>query len=210
MFEKEDSVRDRGQWDPNLDAYRVVDPKSGDTSYYVWKKPEMFLDAVVIGGMSLFWVGVAAFVYLLFFQWPDGVAGDRRHQLRQALGDRYRVDVTYLPESWSASQVFTVDIEQDWDNPKYDEPAVPKRACKLQPGATADDLSLQCPNMFGTFEEVREGGLNAEHHRETKRLLEPDPATPANAYPGSDYSEDPYEQYEPDPYDYYEPEEMYP
>ena len=215
MFENHESVRRHGQWDPNVDAYRVVDPKDDSTSYYVWKKPGMFFDALVMSAMLLFWVGMAAVVYLFFFHWPEGVAGDRRAQLADALTDRYRVDVSYLPENWTTGQVFTVDIEQDWDDPNYDEPTVTKRACKLQPGETADDLSLQCPTMFGSYEEARAGGLDSVHHRQAKSLLEQTPATPRVQSPGSgdsydQYAPDPYDQYVPDPYDYYEPEELYP
>jgi hypothetical protein len=210
-----EAVRRDGQWDPNLDAYRVVDPTDGSATYYVWKKPDMFFEAIVMTGMFLFWVGLAAVVFVCFFPWPEGVAGDREAQLADALTDRYRVDVSYLPQSWTSGQVFTVDIEQDWDDPDYDEPALTKRACKLQPGETADDLSLQCPTMFGAYEEVREGGGDSGHHRQAKNLLEQTPATPRFQSPGSDdssdqYAPDPYEDHEPDPYDYYEPEEMYP
>jgi hypothetical protein len=117
--------------------------------------------------------------------------------------------------------VFTVDVTQDWDDPKYDEPGETTKACRLQPGETADDLSLQCLDTFGGYEEVREGGLDAEQHQRTKALLEettarvpgPGSADPSEQYatdPYDEYAPDPYEQYEPDPYDYYEPEEIFP
>ena len=213
MFENHESVRQNGTWDPNLDAYRVVDPKDGSTRYYVWKKPALFWEALAALAAFLFWFCVAVFVYSLFFQWPDGVAGDRRAQLAEALGDRYRVNVNYLPQTWSGGQVFTVDVTQDWDDPHYDEPAETTKACRLQPGETADDLSLQCPDTFGGFEEVREGGLDADQHRRNKALLEetiPRVPGPGSDDPSDQYATDPYEQYEPDPYDYYEPEQMFP
>lgn len=209
-------MRRSGQWDPSLDAYRVVDSKDGSTKFFVWKRPSLFFDAFAMSALLLFWVGVATVVYLCFFHWPEGVAGDRKAQLADALAERYRVDVSYLPENWTATQVFTVDIDQGWDDPAYDEAPVTTKACKLQPGNTAENLSLQCPNYFGTYEEVRVGGLDAAQDQQTKRLEEQTPANPpgaddsANEGSYDQYGTDPYEYYAPDPYEDYEPEEMYP
>ena len=132
---------------------------------------------------------------------------------RRGLGRRYRVNVNYLPQTWSGGQVFTVDVTQDWDDPHYDEPAETTKACRLQPGETADDLSLQCPDTFRGFR----GG---QRRRPRRRPTPPEQGSagetiPRVPGPGSDdpsdqYATDPYEQYEPDPYDYYEPEQMFP
>lgn len=69
------------------------------------------------------------------------------------------------------------------------------------------------PGHVRGFEEVREGGLDADQHRRNKALLEetiPRVPGPGSDDPSDQYATDPYEQYEPDPYDYYEPEQMFP
>jgi hypothetical protein len=136
--------------------------------------------------------------------------------------------VSSLPEQWTDAQTFTVDIEQGWDDPSFSEPPQAAKGCRLQPGQTANDLLLECPNVDGSFSEVRSGGLSAYIGREAKRLLEPTPTPSPQASstftnPQRDYQPDPYDQYDqdmpepdpydlygPNPYDYYEPEEMYP
>jgi hypothetical protein len=212
-----EAIKLDGRWDPTLDAYVVeID---GRLHYYAWRRPWLVFEAFGWALITLFWVGVAALILSMFFTYPNGVAGDRRAQLAQALQDTYGVEADYLPGTWSGTQVFTVDIKQRWDDPDYDEPPVETEGCRLQPGATSSDLSLQCPHSSGgRFTEVRKGGLNARQDREHKQSLEQleRPAPGGRQYDSlDDYLSDLHDDYEPpdqylyDRLDDYEPE-IYP
>ncbi len=210
-------VRDHGRWDPELDAYEVTDPKTGELRYFVWEKPAMIFEAAALTVLIMFWVGVGSFVFLLFFGYPSGVAGDeRKEQLAEVLHARYNITATWLPDLWTASQVFTIEVEQGWNEPGYLHEAPTMRACKLQPGATSQDLSLECPGPFGVMSEPQEGGADAAHDRMWRRqvaddlnITEPDGSVDEFL----DDLESTVDPYEYDPYYDYEPpapEEMYP
>lgn len=213
MFNDRELVRQHGHWDPELGAYWVEDPDDDKKRYFTWRKPPMFIDAIFLCLYLLFWVGVAAVVFLIFFQWPQGVVGGRPAQLAAVLNERYRASVSYLPEHWTPSQVFTVNVEQGWDEPDYEEPPVTLKGCRLQPGADSFELSLQCPDSSGNFDDVPLGGQSAKDDR-IEKALEKNPLW-SSTVPGDDESSsyDPSEEYMPGPSDIYEPptpEDYYP
>ena len=218
-FRTRDLVREHGQWDPQLDAYEARDPKTGEMRYFVWRKEGLFLDAIVVAGGVLFWIVVGSFFYLLFFHYPNGVAGDKQAQLAYVLRQKYNITATWLPEQWTPPQVFEIDVEQGWDEPGYSEEPPTGKACKLQPGETSQDLSIECPGAFGVTDEPREGGADADHDRMWRQQVADDLNVPAPDGTWEEYMEefesemDPYDEgpYYPDPEPYYpEPEEMYP
>lgn len=216
-------VREHGRWDPELDAYEVTDPKTGDLRYFVWTKPGMMIDAVAVTLMVMFWIGVGSFVFLLFFHYPSGVAGEtRKEQLADVLRARYNITTTWLPELWTPTQVFTIDVEQGWDDPTYEREPLKGTGCKLQPGANSKELSLECPDTFGELADLRLGGADAQHDREWRQRVAdefnvPEPDGTVDEFfddleskqfdynPQYDDYYDPYYDYEPPA-----PEEMYP
>ncbi|MFN8213516.1 MAG: hypothetical protein U0R27_07735 [Candidatus Nanopelagicales bacterium] len=218
-FRTRDLVREHGRWDPQLDAYEAMDPKTGEMRYFVWRKEGLFLDAIVVAGSVLFWIVVGSFFYLLFFHYPNGVAGDRQAQLAYVLREKYNISARWLPEQWTPTQVFEIDVEQAWDEPGYSERPPTGKGCKLQPGATSRDLSLECPGAFGVMDEPRVGGADADQDRTWRQRMEEDlnitdPDATYEQYLEEFESEmDPYDEgpYYPDPEPYFpEPEEMYP
>ena len=218
-FQTRDLVREHGRWDPQLDAYEVRDPKTGEMRYFVWGKEGLFLDTILVAGTVLFWIVVGSFFFLLFFHYPNGVAGDRQDQLAYVLRQKYNITATWLPEQWTPTQVFEVDVEQGWDEPGYAEEPPTGKACKLQPGATSQDLSIECPGAFGVMDEPREGGADAEHDRMWRQQVADDMNVPAPDGTWEEYMQefeselDPYDEgpYYPDLEPYYpEPEDMYP
>lgn len=184
-YERRELVERHGQWDPSLDAYVVE--RDGRTRYFAWTRRDIEIEFIAVLVIVLFWIGVAALVLSVVVSYPEGVAGDRRAQLAQALRDKYAVAADYLPGQWGDTQVFTVDIEQGWDDPEYDQPETVFEACRLQPGASARDLSLQCRDATGTrYEEVREGGRSARQEMHRQQWLEEFPELDGSYDPGAD------------------------
>ena len=197
------------------DAYRVDlirrtaarGTTCGKPAFEIW-------EALAALAAFLFWFCVAVFVYSLFFQWPDGVAGDRRAQLAEALGDRYRVNVNYLPQTWSGGQVFTVDVTQDWDDPHYDEPAeTTKASARLQARGDRRRPQPSMPGHVRGFEEVREAASTPTNTAGT-RLCWRKPFRECRVrevtIPATSTQLVPHEQYMSRSRDYYEPEQMFP
>lgn len=199
-----EAIRTDGEWDPSINAYRVVNADKETTRYFTLHRPPLILDAIAVAAATLFWAFVAVFLLSLFVDWPRRVDGDRQSQLSQALYDRYLVHASHLPERWTATQVLTVDLTQSWDNPAYDKPPLRYEDCKLQPGKTVEELDLRCPSDSGAYEEPRVGGGDAAADRRVQSYLEStDTVEELNSEP--DYSG------VPDRTDYYyEPQEMFP
>ena len=174
-----------------------------------WKKPALFWERPRRAAAFLFWFCVAVFVYSLFFQWPDGVAGDRRAQLPPRPLERSIPRQRQPPaQTWSGGQVFTVDVTRTGTIRQYDEPAETTKARRLQPGRlpTTSASSNARGQCSGVSRRPRRRP-DADQHRRNKALLETIPRVPG---PGSDdpsdqYATDPTNSTSPDPYDYYEP-----
>ena len=215
----DEAVKRNGVWDPEVAAYVVEDPFGKQDRYFVLKRPALLVHAGVSFGFILFWVGLGCVVLTEAFGYPAGVAGDRQAQLAQALDDTYRVTLDSVPTRWTDSQVITVDITQGWDEATYEQPDRTSKGCRLRPGPTAKDLSLQCPDESGFFGEVRRGGGDAERDYADRRKAEGLPAPRPGQYGFEPYitgDSDPYDsnsQYNPrediDPdWYYYEPPEQ--
>lgn len=63
--------------------------------------------------------------------------------------------------------MFTVDVDQDWDDPEYDQPPPTFKGCLLQPGATSAELNIQCAGVFG-FHDMTRGGASSENDKENR------------------------------------------
>lgn len=212
MNSKKDLVAQHGYWDQDINAYRVIDPTNGRERFFRWQKPWPLVSTAIGTLVVMCCVSVAAVVSPLFFEWPEGVAGDKSAQLQGVLSEQYKVSLSYVPVDWTPTQVFTVDVTRGWDDPDYDQPAQEYKSCKLQPGARAEDLSLQCP-MYGAFADVEPGGLYARGDYENRVRHEQE----SGGYGGSGVSgggSDPYyerwEQREFDASDYVDDTEMWP
>lgn len=210
-------VKRDGQWDPDVDAYVVTDPGTGQQRYFAWTRPPLIVDALGAFAVGMVRVVGAVIVFNLFAAYPDGVAGDRQAQLEQALQDKYGLTANFVPTRWTDTQVFAVDVEQNWDSPNYDQPKPTAKGCQLQPGRTDEELDVQCRDSLGTFYEVRQRGANAredsEHRQRLEQYFQPEePDTSQGATgDGGAYDSDPGDYYDPydhyDPYDYYEDQE---
>ncbi len=203
----DEAVKRDGVWDPEVAAYVVEDPSGKQDRYFVWKRPALLVHAGVSFGFIVFWVGLGCVVLADVFGYPEGVAGNRQAQLVQALDDTYRVTLNYVPTRWTDSQVITVDVAQGWDKANYTQPDRTAKGCRLQPGPTAKDLSLQCPDGSGSFGALRRGGGDAEQDYADRKRAEGLPPPQPGQYGFEDYVTGGNDQY--DQYDHYQDYEDY-
>ena len=150
MFENHESVR-QGTWDPNLDAYRVVDPKDGSTVLRVEEA------SAVLGSPSP--------------RSRHSCSGSalRSSCTRCSSSGRMAWPEIAVPNSPRPWAIDTASTSTTCHRPGPADKCSPStshrtgtirtttnllettKACRLQPGETADDLSLQCPDTFGGF-----------------------------------------------------------